>query len=545
MQPRLEALEDRCLLSGDAILQWNAVALDAVANDYAVGGITDQVGPTRTSRALAIVHTAMYDAFNAVDGSYTPYLFTGHAQAGTSAEGAVAQAGHDTLVALYPHQKQRFDVALAASLVGINAGSANKGIKLGQEVALQILAARQNDGSDIDNPYTPGTAPGQHQPDPLHPDQGFLGPDWGGVTPFAVTSSTQFLAPPPPALSSKEYADAFNEVKSLGGDGIVTPTDRTPEQTIIGFFWSYDASPNLGTPPRLYNQVARVIAQQEGNSEAQNARLFALINLAMADTGITTWETKYDYNFWRPILGICGADNDNNPKTKADPNWTYLGASADNGNGTNFTPPFPAYTSGHAGFGAAAFRTLADFYGTDAIHFSFTSDEFNGITKDQYGVTRPVVTRSYSSFSQATEENGQSRIYLGIHWRFDKVQGIQLGQEIADYVFQHVLLPNPHPAGAMFVASTSSGWSLNVSALAEFGRGASNLIAQGTGYSSADDVQPSRSLAGGSMQSASSEESGNTPVGVAASLTPEAADEVFGSLDTLQDAWPPLARSRL
>src|SRR5204863_2751366 len=134
---------------------------------------------------------------------------------------------------------------------------------------------------------------------------------------------------------------------------------------------------------------------------------------AMADAGISSWDCKYVENFWRPITAIREAATDDNPATAADPNWAPLGAQADNGNGTNFTPPFPAYTSGHATFGAAAFRTIADFYGTDAIHFSFTSDEFNGITKDQYGVTRPVVTRSYSSFSQATEENGQSRIYLG------------------------------------------------------------------------------------------------------------------------------------
>src|SRR5439155_98820 len=140
-----------------------------------------------------------------------------------------------------------------------------------------------------------------HNEDPLHPGQGFLGPGWGNVTPFALTSGSQFRAPAPPALTSKAYADAFNEVKALGGDGIITPTVRTPEQTIVGIFWGYDASPNLGTPPRAYNQIARIIAQQQGNTEVQNARLFALVNLAMADAAIAAWDTKYEYSFWRPI----------------------------------------------------------------------------------------------------------------------------------------------------------------------------------------------------------------------------------------------------
>src|SRR5262249_22724178 len=161
------------------------------------------------------------------------------------------------------------------------------------------------------------------------------------------------------------------------GDGITTPTLRTPQQTIIGLFWGYDGSPNIGVPPRLYNQITRLIARQEGNNEVQNARLFALVNMAMADTGISVWETKYVYSFWRPIVAIREGNTDGNPKTKPDALWTYLGAPADNGSGTNFTPSFPAYTSGHAGFGASMFRILADFYGTDNISFSFMSDEFN------------------------------------------------------------------------------------------------------------------------------------------------------------------------
>jgi hypothetical protein len=248
-----------------------------------------------------------------------------------------------------------------------------------------------------------------------------------------------FQEPPPPALNSPAYTAAYNELIALGGDGTTTATSRTAEQTQIGIFWAYDGQPGLGTPPRMYNQIAQVIANKMGNTEMQNARLFALINLAMGDAGMASWDTKYIDNFWRPITAIRAGANDGNPDTQGDPQWAPLGAQADNGNGTNFTPPFPAYTSGHATFGGAVFRTIADFYGTDKISFDFMSDEFNGHTVDANGNVRPVVVRHFDTLSQAMEENGQSRIYLGIHWAFDKTAGIDQGTRIADYVFNHTL----------------------------------------------------------------------------------------------------------
>src|SRR5262249_7457698 len=231
------------------------------------------------------------------------------------------------------------------------------------------------------------------------------------------------------------------EVKNLGGDGVTTPSTRTDEQTQIAFFWGYDGSPGLATPPRLYNQIAEVLAAQKHNTVVENARFFALINLAMADAGICAWDAKYDYTFWRPVTGIRQADTDLNPDTLANPYWTPLGAPADNGSGTNFTPAFPSYASGHATFGGALFETMKDFFGTDNISFTIGSDEFNGITRDQNGNVRPVVFRSFTSFSQAMEENGQSRIYLGIHWAFDKTEGIALGRRVGDYVFDHAFTP--------------------------------------------------------------------------------------------------------
>jgi PAP2 superfamily len=263
--------------------------------------------------------------------------------------------------------------------------------------------------------------------------------------PFVLRSTDQFRAPPPPAMTSAAYTTAYNEAKSFGGDGIVTPTQRTPEETFIGTFWAYDGTPSLCAPPRLYNQITLQIADQTKLSAIELARLLALVNVAMADTAMAVWDSKYHYDFWRPILAIRESDpgtgptgkGDGNPATMGEPSFKPLGAPASNLQGPNFTPPFPAYPSGHAGFGGALFQTLRRFFGTDRLGFTFVSDEFNGVTRDNQGNVRPYMPRSFSRLSQAEEENGQSRIYLGIHWSFDKTEGIAQGQRVADYVFAH------------------------------------------------------------------------------------------------------------
>ncbi|MEX0678397.1 MAG: chloroperoxidase [Pirellulales bacterium] len=445
MRLHVEPLEDRRMLSADAVLDWNAVSLDAIKNDYDVGGHPDQGGPGRSARALAIVHVAMHDAVMAIDGEYMPLVFRFPAVAGTSLDAAVSQAAHDTLAALFPQQRSMFDAALATSLLGIPARSGNLGVQLGSFVARVVLAARANDGADGPMDYTPGTQPGDYRPDPLHPDQMVIGPDWNLVDGFVIRSGTQFPAPPPPALTSQAYTDNFNQVKTLGADGINSPTTRTAEQTEIGIYWAYDGTADIGTPPRLYNQMARVIAEQQHNTEVENARLFALVNVAMHDVGVVLWTTKYEENFWRPITGIRESDpgtgpsglGDGNPNTIGDPDWTPLGSPASNGSGTNFTPAFPAYTSGHAGFGASVFRTIRNFYGTDNIAFTFTSDELNGVTLDAGGSVRPLAPRSFSTLSQAARENANSRVYLGVHWQFDVDLGMIQGTRMADYVFTH------------------------------------------------------------------------------------------------------------
>lgn len=437
-------LEDRVVPAVDMVLHWNEITLVAQQNDIVVGQAPEQRGPTKSARALGIVSAAVYDAVNSIDESYTAYLIDVNAANGASIDAAAAQAAHDTLVALYPRQKAYFDAELTTSLAGIASQSAQDGIAVGRQVAANILAWRASDPSGMTGGYTPGTGPLDWKPDPLHPAQTALSPDWGNITPFTIISSTQFQLPPPPAVGSAEYEAAFAEVKAYGGDGLGTPTIRTQDQTQAGIFWGYDGQPGLGTPPRMYNQIVSQIAIAQGNSEIENARLFALVNLAMADAGISSWKTKYTYSFARPITAIREAANDGNPNTVGVVDWSPLGAPADNGNGTNFTPPFPAYSSGHATFGGAVFESLRNFYGTDRISFTLVSDEYNGRTVDQNGNVRPLLPRHFDTLSQAEEENGQSRIYLGIHWSFDKTGGILQGNQIADWAFNNFLKTRDH-----------------------------------------------------------------------------------------------------
>jgi hypothetical protein len=423
--------------------------LQAEANDYDPNIVPspDQKGPVAAARAFAIVHAAIYDAVNSIDQSYTPYLGFVRAPRGASTKAAVAQAGHDTLVALFPQQQAAFDAALAQDLASIPQGRARLGIAVGRAAAQNILAARANDGSQVSMSYQPIPLPGYHQVDPLHPDQGFLDPQWGAVKPFTLTSGAQFrvgdfVGVDPSSrlawLNSALYTAAYNEVKAIGRRHSHV---RTRDQTEIGIFWAYDGSPGLGTPPRLFNQIVRTIAALMGNSEVENARLFALVNLALGDAGIACWESKYYYQFWRPIVAIRQAASTGNAATIADADWQPLGAQADNNSGTNFTPNFPSYTSGHATFGSSMFQVLRRYYGTDDIAFSFQSDEFNGMTRDDTGRVRPPRTRTYSSLTQAELEVHDSRIYLGIHWRFDQDQGLQCGRSVGDYVIDNFLLP--------------------------------------------------------------------------------------------------------
>jgi PAP2 superfamily len=438
------------------LLRWNGIATDASGVAHGSGG--EQLGPGRSSRAMAITHIAMFETLLAVHGGYQSYVNLAPPAGTVSQSVAIAKAARDTLVILYPSQAQTFDDALDEDLAKVEDGSRkNNGLALGAAAASAIMAMRTGDGSEVPEMllgpggYVPGNAPGEWRQDPISQIPVALGASWGACLPFVIASPDQFRCPVPPALTSSEYATAYNEVKDLGGDGVGTSTNRTPDQTVAGIYWAYDGVPNLCAPPRLYNQVANLIAAQQGFGLMEWARMLALLHTSMADAGTASWESKYFYKIWRPVCGIRESDpgtgpsglGDGNGATLGDVNFSPLGAPASNTTNPNFTPPFPAYPSGHATFGGAIFQILRRMIGTDNVQFTFVSDEFNGVTTDNTGNPRPYLPRTFNNFSQAEEENGQSRIYLGIHWSFDKTAGIAMGNQVGDWVFDHMYQPIP------------------------------------------------------------------------------------------------------
>jgi hypothetical protein len=438
----LEPLEDRSLPSGNVVLHWNEVLLQSLPGQ-----------PPRVplARNMALVHVAMFDAVNAIDRSYEPYYAQVHASRGASQEAAAAQAAHDTLVALYPARQAVFDAALAEDLAGIAPGRARQGIAIGQEVARQILALRSNDGSSAIMTYTPpNNDPGQWQPTP--PDRSAAtNVHVSSITPFAVTSSSQFRPPPPPSLTSAEYATDFNEAKALGRKD---STVRTADQTQVAMLWRVPL-----TNHQVWNRIAQDVAATQGNTLAEDARLFALLNMSMNDGLQTSNGSKFHYALWRPITAIQRADEDGNPDTEADPEWTTLHPS---------TPPYPTYAGNASTIGAASATVLAQVFGRDNVSFQ--------VHWDAYGF--PGVTRSYAGFWAAADEQARSRVYGGIHFTFDSVAGQGIGRNVGGYVVDNYLLPlggedggsGPSRLGAMLGGGTG-GSSL-------FGRG--DLFSQGT-----------------------------------------------------------------
>lgn len=461
----------------DHILYWNSVALDANKRDFSdvPGGgkpNPEQGGPTLSSRALAIVHLAMYDAHAGASGGMDRYLTSGPSPVGgESVAAAVAAAAHACLSALYPRQRRHFDKAHEDA--GLTEPGLEKGQKFGLAVAQAMLNERGSDPGAGDAGYAPSMHHGGHRPDPANPGQGYHAPFYGARSKGFAISKRHELASPPESGSAAYLAS----LKQVLGKGIA-PTlmgtlpdgveKRTADETLEGIFWAYDGANEIGTPPRLYNQIVRELAKSRGNTVDQNAILFALVNAAMGDAGVLAWDQKYIHNLWRPVLGIREHDKSMGPAASTskseleqfcDPNWLPLGAPKSNSTERDFTPNFPAYPSGHATFGAAALHMARLFYGVakgnrssdNLFSGKFVSDELNGVTRDSGGNVRPRHSRGFEGgLWQMIEENGWSRIYLGVHWSFDsfaldcdgkpnldeQVGGVWLGCEIAEDIFR-------------------------------------------------------------------------------------------------------------
>jgi Ca2+-binding RTX toxin-like protein/DNA-directed RNA polymerase specialized sigma24 family protein len=414
-----EQLDRRDLMAADVVLDWNETALQAFR--------TASTPPPIASRALAIMHVAIYDAVNSLERTHQPYEVELFAIPTASREAAVAAAAHEVLVSLFPAQQATFDARLVTSLAAVPDGmNETAGVNLGTAVAEAILASRANDGASTATQYTPGSNPGEWIPTPPANANALL-PGWGNVDPFTLTTGNQFTPNGIPALDSAQYAADFEQVKSLG---VKEGSTRTADQTNIALFWADGAG--TATPPGHINMLASIVATQKGTSLVQNARLFAMLNTALADAAIQCWNVKFGQDFWRPITGIRAADTDGNDATTADATWTPLIT----------TPPFPSYTSGHSTFSGAGAAVLKAFFGTDNVSFTLPSEDPN------------VPDRSFTSFSQAAEEAAISRLYGGIHWRFDNEDGLTAGQSIGEWVSKRFFRAEAQTAAAGVVNGT-------------------------------------------------------------------------------------------
>jgi hypothetical protein len=390
------------VLRADDVTKWNLVATNAA---LAAG----QSPPLQT-RTYAIVHVAIHDALNAIDRRNGPYALEMRAAPGASTTAAVATAAHDTLVALVPSQGETIQKTYAEALAEVSDASARaSGVAVGKAAAALILSRRNADGANSTVEWSPGFLPGQYRTTPPANATPIL-PHWGKVAPFALRNSWQFRVDPPPDLYSDNYAGEVNELKLIGG---VSSRLRTEEQSEIARHW-YEAS------GQAWNRIARAVSEQQQLDLWANARLFALVNIALADGYIGNFESKYLYNFWRPITAIRDGDIDGNLDTAGDLEW----------NSFLINPAIPEWPSGHATVGAAAAELMARFFGTDSIAFRVTSD-----------VPYAGTTRQYNSFSQAALENANSRVLAGIHFRASCVAGLWQGQRIGEYVYNNVLRP--------------------------------------------------------------------------------------------------------
>jgi len=388
---------------GDIVTDWNQTAMS----------LGPSVGNLRAGRILAMTHTAIYDSYMAFDGTCDPYHVTTTPPTGASPEAAATAAGYQVLHSMYTTEAQRasiqarYDSHLA--LISDGPGK-DAGIAFGQSVAQAIMALRSSDGAmeAMTTPHPDGTLPGEWRRTASGEP---MAPGWGNVTPWVMTAGNQFDQGGPTPLTSAEYADNYDYTRVLGGaDSVV----RTAEQDNIAMFWAEHV-------PAHWNRLARELAQQEGLSLAQSARLFGLLSVTLADANIAGWNMKYTHNFWRPETAIQLGDSDTNDATVGVADWQPFLVS----------PAFPEYVSGHSTLSASAATLLELYFGRGDYEFTFMP------------MNPALQPRRYDSFREAAEEAGMSRIYGGIHFQFSNLDGLEAGDQLAYYAYENCMTPEP------------------------------------------------------------------------------------------------------
>ena len=384
-------------VQADVITDWNQKALPIVTA-YSLSA--------PAYRDMAIMHIAMFDCVNTIEPRYEPYKTKFDADPTTSKDACAAVAAARVLAKLHPDSAPKIDPEIKQYLAQIPEGPAKTaGIALGEKVADSVFSMRANDGSEKPDSYRPRTAPGRYVP-----TAPTVVPMWGGVMPFVMTSSSQFRPGPPVALTSREWADNYNEIKEIGGKN---SAKRTAAQTETGRLWLY-------TGPATFFPLAAQLSAAKGYNVNENARLFALIAIATADATIAVFDAKYHYEFWRPVTAIRNGDEDGNPDTERDATWEPLGP----------TPMHPEYPCAHCIIAASAGTVMQAFFGTGPV------SEITLTTP-----TAPGVTHRWTRIQDYIDEPSNARVWSGIHYRFSTVVGADMGRKIGELAVQNYMRP--------------------------------------------------------------------------------------------------------
>ena len=387
-------------LPADTVTDWNAIMETTVS----------PANPFFQTRSAAIVQVAVFEAVNAITHDYEPYIGGIRASKGSSPDAAAVAAAYRTLATLYPASVANLDAARASSLAGIPDGKAKEeGLAIGEAAASAVLQLRADDGSSAVVPYTRAPAPGVWQPTPPAYAAALL-MGWGAVEPFSLAKARQFRAPPPPAISSRKFARDYAEVKDVGH---VDSSSRSSHRTNLARFYA------AVSPVPLYNSAARQVSAAQEHSLSENARTFALLNIALCDALISSMEAKYHYASWRPVTAIRAGDTDNNEGTAPDPTWLPLIT----------TPPFPSYPSNHATASGAARAVLERIYGEEDFSVTLSTAALAG------------VQLHYTSWEQIADDVDDARIYGGIHFRFEQEAGARQGRRVGHSILRHEMRP--------------------------------------------------------------------------------------------------------